>query len=69
MEFITIKRENAVACIEMNRPPANALAQALLKELAQAFGQLENDPETRVVLLYGKGRFFSAERILKNLSN
>lgn len=65
MEFITIKRENAVACIEMNRPLANALAQALLKELAQAFGQLENDPETRVVLLYGKGRFFSAGADIK----
>lgn len=65
MEYITVKRENAVACIEINRPPANALAQALLKEFAEALDQIENDAESRVVLIYGVGRFFSAGADIK----
>ncbi|WP_018664918.1 enoyl-CoA hydratase [Heyndrickxia acidiproducens] len=65
MDFITVKREDMTACIEISRPPANALAQAVLKELSEALDQIENDSGIRVVILCGKGRFFSAGADIK----
>src|ERR1700743_1128012 len=47
--------------ITLNRPEKlNALSQELLQELSVALHELEADYDTRVILLRGAGRVFSA---------
>jgi enoyl-CoA hydratase len=68
-ETLTIERKDGVAIVTLNRPEAmNALSRELRDALAGAFEELETDPETRVVVLTGAGRAFSAGLDLKELS-
>lgn len=66
MEFLTCTKEEQVAFIAINRPPANALGSAVIDELSELLDQLEADRDIRVLLLHGDGRFFQLVRILKN---
>ena len=60
-EALEITRDGAVATIWMNRPQRhNAFDAALIAELTQAFTQLGADDETRIVILAGRGKNFSA---------
>ena len=68
MEFIKISNENKVAHITLNRPPANAVASDVLRELSEAFTQFEDDPNTKVILISGEGRFFSAGADIKEFT-
>lgn len=65
MGNISVKYENYVAHVVMNRPPANALAQSVLREFAEVFHHLESNENVRAILLYGEGRFFSAGADIK----
>jgi len=63
MAFNTIRfdRLEAVAQITLNRPAAaNGMNLELLKELADAALQCDEDPSIRAVIVTGEGRFFSA---------
>ncbi len=54
----------------MNRPDAmNALSSELRARLCEVFRELQSDPETRVAILTGAGRAFSAGLDLKELSS
>lgn len=56
----------AVRRISLNRPHArNAQSRALLDQLDKAFTDGIDDPETRVIVLAGKGAHFSAGHDLK----
>ena len=68
MEFINLTNENKVAHITLNRPPANAVASDVLRELSEAFTQIEEDPNTKVILISGEGRFFSAGADIKEFT-
>lgn len=68
MEYIKISNENKVAHITLNRPPANAVASDVLRELSEAFTQFEDDPNTKVILISGEGRFFSAGADIKEFT-
>uniref|UniRef100_UPI00047F5871 enoyl-CoA hydratase-related protein n=1 Tax=Pseudochrobactrum sp. AO18b TaxID=1201036 RepID=UPI00047F5871 len=60
-EALEITRDGSVATIWMNRPQRhNAFDAALIAELTQAFTQLGADDETRIVVLAGRGKSFSA---------
>jgi len=56
---ITYRKTGAVARIDLDRPPVNAITPALLKELLAALGRAAGDDEVRVVLLGSRvaGRF------------
>lgn len=60
MEFLSVKKEDNVGIITINRPPANALSAQLLKELDGLFDKIQADDEVKVVVINGEGRFFSA---------
>lgn len=60
MGFLTVEREDGVAIATINRPPANALARALILEIDALLDKVENDELVRVIVLRGEGRFFSA---------
>lgn len=58
---ILIERDGEATCVWLNRPEVhNAFGPRLIEELGTVFSELGNDPATRVVMLAGKGKNFSA---------
>lgn len=68
MEFLSWKAEDGVAIVTINRPPANALAQQLIRELDELLNEIEQNDDVRAVLLHGEGRFFSAGADIKEFT-
>lgn len=55
-ENIYIEEENNIATITINRPKKlNALNKRTIKELHTAFKELDEDPETKVIIVTGSG--------------
>jgi enoyl-CoA hydratase/carnithine racemase len=60
-ETLSLEREESFAVITLNRPPANAISEQLVKDLAAALTSLENDEGVRAVIVTGAGdRIFCA---------
>jgi enoyl-CoA hydratase len=51
---------NGVATMRLNRPPMNALSQALLGEIADAASALADDAAVKSVVVLGREKVFSA---------
>ena len=67
-ENVMLTKEGMIATISLNRPEKlNAINDALLEELMQAFRQIESMPEIKVVLLKGNGRAFSVGQDLSGV--
>jgi enoyl-CoA hydratase/carnithine racemase len=65
---LLIDKSEGVATLTLNRPKAmNALSRELRAAIVRAFGELAGDAETRVIILTGAGRAFSAGLDLKEL--
>lgn len=69
MGQISVEVSDRVAVLTLNRPPANALAGDLLKELSEVLDQLEQDRDAKVLLIRGEGRFFSAGADIKEFTS
>jgi len=60
-EAIILEKKDNIATITLNRPEKlNAWNRQMHSDLADAFTSLEKDDETRVVVITGAGRAFSA---------
>ncbi|MBP6115953.1 MAG: enoyl-CoA hydratase/isomerase family protein [Neisseriaceae bacterium] len=60
-QFLEIERQAQVTHVWLNRPEVgNAFNAALIAELNQCFTELNHDDATRVVILGGRGKHFSA---------
>ncbi|MBS7345655.1 MAG: enoyl-CoA hydratase [Caryophanon sp.] len=68
MEFLRWSVEDGVAIVTINRPPANALARAIIQEVDELLDVLAKEQEVRVVVLHGEGRFFSAGADIKEFT-
>jgi enoyl-CoA hydratase len=68
MENLSWSLEGKVAHVTIQRPPANALASGLIREVDAILDELEGNPEVRVILLKGEGRFFSAGADIKEFT-
>jgi enoyl-CoA hydratase len=68
MEFLQIEKQNKIAIIKLNRPPANALSTVVIEEIGKAFDQIENDNTLKAVVIQGEGRFFSAGADIKEFT-
>jgi enoyl-CoA hydratase len=65
-ENILVEAHGKVTLIRLNRPQAmNALNPDMTRELALALDQLENDPNTAVVVLTGNDKAFAAGADIK----
>ena len=63
MAFETLQaaREDGIFVITLNRPPANAISETLVRELNAAFAGVEQDDGVRAVIVTGAGdRIFCA---------
>ena len=54
-ETITLAREETFALITLNRPPANAISEALITEVNAALTSAQSDESVRAVILTGAG--------------
>ncbi len=60
-ETLILTREESVAVITLNRPPANAINEQLVKESSAALDEVEKDPAVLSVIITGAGdRIFCA---------
>ena len=60
-ETLLLAREDAVAVVTLNRPPANAISEALVRELDAVLTEIEADGGVRAVVITGAGdRIFCA---------
>ncbi|HEY7650808.1 MAG TPA: enoyl-CoA hydratase-related protein [Methylomirabilota bacterium] len=60
-ETLLFAREESFAVITFNRPPANAISEALIRELNDALASVEQDDSVRAVIITGSGdRIFCA---------
>lgn len=58
MSQIEVKKENQIAIITINNPPANALNQEIFNQLKKVLTELDSD-DTKVIIITGAGdRFF-----------
>ncbi len=60
-ETLELQRRGPVLSVWLNRPERlNAITETMLREIGDLYRSLETDFETRVVVLGGRGRAFSA---------
>src|SRR6266545_7425642 len=66
-ETIVLDREETYAVITLNRPPANAISETLMRELSAALSDVEADGAVRSVIITGGGdKIFCAGADLGN---
>jgi cyclohexa-1,5-dienecarbonyl-CoA hydratase len=58
--FITIRIDDGVAEVIMDRPPLNVLHIPMLEQLQEAMTSLKRGGETRAMILQAEGKMFSA---------
>ena len=54
-ETLLLSREDSIAVITLNRPPANAISEPLIRELNLALIELQGDAAVRAVVITGSG--------------
>src|SRR5215510_11973276 len=54
-ETLLLEREEAFAVVTLNRPPANAISETLIRELNDALNALHGDGSVRAVIITGSG--------------
>jgi enoyl-CoA hydratase/carnithine racemase len=65
---VVVERDGATVTVWLNRPTAyNALSEAVLLQLGEAFEQLAGEREVRVVVLAGRGTAFCAGHDLREM--
>ena len=69
-QYISVRSDGGIATVTMNRPPVNAIAPALLHQLARAFQELGADPAVRVIVLSSAiERYYMAGADIKMMSS
>ena len=68
MEYLKWSYQDRIATITIQRPPANALSQGLLRELSAVMDEIEPNSEIKVIVIHGEGRFFSAGADIKEFT-
>jgi enoyl-CoA hydratase/carnithine racemase len=54
-ETLVLAREESYAIVTLNRPPANAISEALIRELNDALNSVRDDDGVRAVIITGAG--------------
>jgi cyclohexa-1,5-dienecarbonyl-CoA hydratase len=59
-EFLKLEREHGQATLWLNRPPLNVFNIAMMREVISALDEIRSDSNTRLLVIRGAGRCFSA---------
>lgn len=65
-KVIQVEIEGEIACVTIDRPPVNAIDEAVTEQLARAFETLSAECSIRAVILTGKGKAFAAGAEIKH---
>lgn len=57
---ISVSTSNLVTTIEITRPPHNFFDYSLIKQIADAFDEIDANPDSRAILLCAQGKSFCA---------
>jgi enoyl-CoA hydratase/carnithine racemase len=68
-ELVRLEMHDAVATIRIDRPPANAISQAVSLELSDAATTAANDDGVRAVVVWGGERIFAAGADIKAMAD
>jgi enoyl-CoA hydratase len=68
LEYLKWSNQDSIATITIQRPPANALSQGLLRELSAVLDEIEPNRDIKVIVIHGEGRFFSAGADIKEFT-
>lgn len=66
--YINVKKEENIGFVTLNHPPANSLSQAMIQEIDDAFEELHEANDVKVIILHGEGRFFAAGADIKEFT-
>ncbi len=64
-QSLHLERQGQILVVTLDRPKANAIDAATSREMSRVFEEFRDDPDLRVAILTGSGRFFSAGWDLK----
>lgn len=67
-QCITYSAKNKVTTLTLANPPANALSAQVMAGLNKALDELAVSGETKVIIITGSGKFFSAGADIKEMS-
>ena len=67
-QHIACSAKNKIATVTITNPPANALSAQVIAELNKALDELAVNGETKVIIITGGGKFFSAGADIKEMS-
>jgi len=67
--LIKVDIADHIAVVKLDAPPVNAQSRAFVEELIDAFDELNDRPEVRVIVLTGQGKVFSAGADIKSRMN
>ena len=59
-DVVSIERQGPIALVSLNNPPVNAASHAVRSGIWEAIETLQDDPDVKVIALYGEGRTFIA---------
>ena len=57
---IAVTTKDLVTTIEITRPPHNFFDYSLIKQIADAFDEIDANPDSRAILLCAQGKSFCA---------
>jgi enoyl-CoA hydratase len=67
--LVHLEKDGAVGVIRLDRPPLNAINQAMLAQIRQAATAADGDPEIRAVVVRGSQKAFAAGADIKEMAN
>ncbi|PZG09959.1 enoyl-CoA hydratase/isomerase family protein [Nonomuraea aridisoli] len=67
-EFVSVEVADQIATIRLDRPKMNALNGQVQREIAEAAGIVDGDPQVQAVILYGGERVFAAGADIKEMA-
>lgn len=64
-EFLKVTVEDGVALVVIDRPPVNAMSNQLRRDVVELFGQLDEHPDVRAIVITGTPKIFCGGMDLK----
>lgn len=68
LSTIAYEKNNHVAILTIQKPPANALSSTLIKDIDNKLDEIEADADIKAIVLKGEGKFFSAGADIKEFT-
>ncbi|GAA0456560.1 enoyl-CoA hydratase [Alkalibacillus silvisoli] len=68
MDHLSWEKQDQIANVLIQSPPANALSSGILKDLDQVLDEVEADQSIKLIILKGEGKFFSAGADIKEFT-